>query len=254
MIATRSGGVLRLTLDRPEVRNAVNGEVYEAMRRELERAAQDAEVRVVVLAGKGTAFCAGVDVNHVRKVAAAGQAASEADSKLAVATMFGLASFPKPTVAAVNGAAYGAGVGLALACDIVVAAESARFSLSEVRLGLVPGLVAKLMAQAIGTREARRYLMTGQAFDAREALRIGLAHEVVPDAGLDEAVARQVEMLVAGGPKALAGTKALLAVPRGEEELAAIVKMAVEQRVSAEAKEGMAAFLEKRKPDWSKAK
>jgi methylglutaconyl-CoA hydratase len=250
MIATREAGVLRLTLDRPEVRNAVNGEVYQVLHRELERAAKDPDVRVVVLAGKGPAFCSGVDVNHVRQVTAAGREASLADARLAVSAMFGLASFPKPTLAAVNGAAYGAGVGLALACDIVVAADAARFSLSEVRLGLVPGLVAKLMAQAIGSREARRYLLTGQVFDAQEALRIGLAHEVVPLQALEQAVDKQVEMLKAGGPKALAGTKALLAETRSAADLEAIARMAVEQRESAEAKEGVAAFIEKRKPKW----
>lgn len=250
MIATRKGGVLRLTFNRPEVRNAVNGEVYAALARELEAAERDAAVRALVLAGQGTAFCAGVDVAHLRRIAAAGRAESEADARLAISTMFRLAQFPKPTVAVVQGPAYGAGVGLVLACDIVVAAEAARFSLSEVRLGLVPGLVAPMLAQAVGRREARRYLLTGQPFDAREALRIGLVHEVVPGGELEAALERVLAMLRAGGTNALAGTKRLLAEPVTPERLEEIIRMAVEQRETPEAREGIAAFLEKRKPAW----
>jgi methylglutaconyl-CoA hydratase len=250
MIVARQDGVLRLTFDRPEARNAVNAEVYSSLARELEAAASAREIRVVVLAGKGPAFCAGADVQHLRKVAAAGREASGADAKLAISTMFRLASLPKPTVAAVQGPAYGAGVGLVLACDIVVASENARFALSEVRIGLVPGLVAPMMADAIGRREARRYLLTGESFDAREALRIGLVHEVVPAEALDEAVSRQIEMLKQGGPQALAGTKKLLAAGYDDARLREIVQMAVEQRDTPEAREGMAAFLEKRKPSW----
>ena len=250
MIIERQSGVLSLTLDRPEARNAVNAEVYSMLARELDAAAADGDIWIVVLAGKGPAFCAGADVQHLRKVAAAGREASTADATLAISTMFRLATFPKPTVAAVQGPAYGAGVGLVLACDIVVASETARFALSEVRIGLVPGLVAPMMADAVGRREARRYLMTGEPFDAREALRIGMVHEVVPAGALDEAVSRQVEMLKAGGPKALAGTKKLLAGGYDETRLRDIVQMAVEQRDTPEAREGIAAFLEKRKPAW----
>lgn len=250
MIAVRQSGVLKLTLDRPEARNAVNGEVYSILARELEAAAEDADIRVVVLAGKGPVFCAGADVQHLRKVAAAGREASIADATLATSTMFRLATFPKPTVAAVQGPAYGAGVGLVLACDIAIAAEDARFALTEVRIGLVPGLVAPMMADAIGRREARRYLLTGQVFDAREAFRIGMVHEVVPSAALEEAVSKQVEMLKAGGPRALAATKRLLAGAFDDLKLQEIVQMAVEQRDNPEAREGIAAFLGKRKPSW----
>ena len=250
MIVQRQSGVLRLTFDRPEARNAVNAEVYSVLARELEAAAADRDIRVVVLAGKGPAFCAGADVQHLRKVAAAGREASTADANLAISTMFRLATFPKPTLAAVQGPAYGAGVGLVLACDIVVASEAARFGLSEVRIGLVPGLVAPMMAEAVGRREARRYLLTAEVFDAREALRIGMVHEVVPAEALEEAVSRQLEMLQAGGPRALAGTKKLLAGGYDDAKLRDIVQMAVEQRDTPEAREGMAAFLEKRKPAW----
>ena len=250
MIVVRQSGVLALTLDRPEARNAVNGEVYSMLARELDAAAEDPDIRVVVLAGKGPAFCAGADVQHLRKVAAAGREASAADARLATSTMFRLATFPKPTVAAVQGPAYGAGAGLVLACDIAIASEEARFALTEVRLGLVPGLVAPMMAEAIGRREARRYLLTGQAFDAREALRIGMVHAVVAAGALDEEVSRQVEMLKAGGPRALAGTKQLLAGGYDDAKLQEIVQMAVDQRDNPEAQEGIAAFLGKRKPSW----
>jgi methylglutaconyl-CoA hydratase len=166
-----------------------------------------------------------------------------------------LATLGKPTVAAVHGSAWGGGVGLVAACDIAIAVDSARFALTEVRLGLLPALVAPMMVAAIGTRAAQRLLLTGESIDAREALRLGLVHEVVPAENLADAVAETARRLKAGSPATIAATKRLLADPAikfpDPNSARPIAEAVMAHRGTPDAQEGIAAFLEKRKPSWA---
>jgi methylglutaconyl-CoA hydratase len=255
LLINLDAGVLTLTLDGPVKRNALNDDVMAALDSALERAERDTEVRAVVLAAVGTSFCAGVDVGRLRTVATAMPAENLEHAMKLARSMNHLATLNKPTVAAVQGSAWGGGVGLVAACDIAIAVESARFALTEVRLGLLPGLVAPMMAAAIGTRAARRLLMTGQSIDAQEALRLGLVHEVVPAENLAAAVAETAGRLKAGSTATIAATKRLLADPGikfpDPEGIRPMAEAVMAHRGTPDAQEGIAAFLEKRKPSWA---
>ena len=248
-------GVLTLTLDGPAKRNALNEEVMAALDAALDRAEQDAAVRAVVLAAVGTAFCAGMDVGQLRNVTSATGDDNLKHAMTMAGRMSRLAMLSKPTIAAVQGPAWGGGVGLVAACDIAIAVDSARFALTEVRLGLLPGLVAPMMASAIGTRAAQRLLLTGQSIDAQEALRLGLVHEVVPTESLAAAVAETAQRLKAGSTATIAATKRLLADPAlkfsDPGSVRPIAEAVMAHRGTPDAQEGIAAFLEKRKPSWA---
>ena len=248
-------GVLTLTLDGSAKRNALNDEVMAALDAALDRAEQDAGVRAVVLAAVGTAFCAGMDVGQLRNVTSAKGDDNLKHAMTMAGRMSRLATLSKPTIAAVQGSAWGGGVGLVVACDIAIAVDSARFALTEVRLGLLPGLVAPMMASAIGTRAAQRLLLTGQSIDAYEALRLGLVHEVVPAENLAAAVAETAQRLKAGSTATIAATKRLLADPAlkfpDPDSVRPIAEAVMAHRGTPDAQEGIAAFLEKRKPSWA---
>ena len=241
-------------LNRPEVRNAFNdaliGEISAAFA-EVEAAA---EVRVVVVAARGPAFCAGADLNWMRAMAAFSHADNHADA-LRVARMFhAVHSCSRPVIARVQGDAYGGGVGLAAACDIVIAADTVNFGLSEVRLGIVAATISPHLVRAMGARQAARYMLTAEKFDAKRARELGLVHEVTKANGLDFEVERQANVLLSSSPAALAATKRLLAdvveAPMDDVLLAATAKCIADARVSPEGREGIAAFLEKRAPAW----
>jgi methylglutaconyl-CoA hydratase len=255
ILTSLDGGVLTLTLDGPERRNALNDEAMAALDTAMDRAERDDAVRAVVLAAVGVSFCAGMDVGQLRTVTSATPAASIEHATKMAESMCRLATLGKPTIAAVQGSAYGGGVGLVAACDIVIAADTARFALTEVRLGLLPGLVAPMMAAAIGARAARRLLLTGQSIDAQEALRLGLVHEVVPPEKLAATVAETAEQLRAGSTATIAATKRLLADPAlkfpDPRSVRPIAELVMAHRGSPDAQEGIAAFLEKRKPSWA---
>ena len=240
-------GVLTLTLDGPAKRNALNEEVMAALDAALDRAEQDAAVRTVVLAAVGTAFCAGMDVGQLRDVTSATGDDNLKHAMTMAGRMSRLAMLSKPTIAAVQGPAWGGGVGLVAACDIAIAVARA-LSLTEVRLGLLPGLVAPMMASAIGTRAAQRLLLTGQSIDAQEALRLGLVHEVVPAENLASAVAETAQRLKAGSTATIAATKRLLANPAlnfpDPDSVRPIAEAVMAHRGTPDAQEGIAAFLE----------
>jgi methylglutaconyl-CoA hydratase len=187
-------------------------------------------------------------------MAAAGDAENFASAKTISAMLRGLNELAKPTIARVNGAAYAAGIGLVAACDIAVAAEEAMFSISEVRIGLVPSTISPYVIAAIGARAARRYFLTGEAFSAPEAHRLGLLHQVVPGGGLDAAIESVIASLLAGGPQSQARAKRLIAQIAGrpvDDALEALTARSIaDARASAEGREGIAAFLEKRRPAW----
>ena len=254
MRASQSG-VATITLNRPEVHNAFNAEVIERLRDVLEDLAGADGVRVVLLDAAGKSFSAGADLNWMKRAATFSEEENREDARALSTMLYRLSTLPKPTVALVQGAAFGGGVGLMAACDMVIAVKDAEFSLSEVKLGLIPATISPYVIAAIGARQARRYFLTGERFDAHEARRIGLVHEVVEDIdALNAAGERMVARLFAAPPGALAEAKDLIAAVSGRPIDAGIIedtaRRIAARRAHDEAGEGIAAFLEKRKPDW----
>ncbi len=243
-----SRGTTTLVLDRPERRNALNQGLVQVLTGALEDTVRGPGTRVVVLTGAGDVFCSGMDLQETRALQDA-EPPPNLDNARALARLFEtLDRLPRPTIARVNGPAYGGGLGLIACCDIAVAVRGARFAFSEVRLGLIPAVIAPYLVRALGVRQARRWLLSGEPFDADGALRLGLVHHVVGPRDLDRAVEDQIEQLLAGGAKAISDCKRLLAElpPRGESLAGVLAK----SRMSPEAREGVAAFLEKRVPTW----
>jgi methylglutaconyl-CoA hydratase len=249
-------GIATLTLDRPTQRNALCGELVQQLTDALAALATDPAVRIVLLKGAGDVFCAGADIGEMRAAGNATQEANEADSRRFATLLARLEAQPQPTVAVVHGAAYGGAIGLIAACDIVIAGESARLALSEVRLGLIPAMISPYVIRAIGERQAHRWFLTGEAMDAATAERIGLVHECVADAALPAAVATMTDALLAGGPFAQTEIKRLLrrVTGRGKESddslLAETARWIARIRAGDEGREGLTAFLERRKPRW----
>ncbi|MGH7090105.1 MAG: enoyl-CoA hydratase-related protein, partial [Stellaceae bacterium] len=211
LLAIDARGVATLTLNRPARRNAFDDALIAELSDAFARVAADSAVRALILTGAGAAFSAGGDLNWMRRMAGYGFDENHADAMRLAGMLRALNELPKPTIARVNGAAFAGGVGLVCCCDIAVAAASAQFSISEARLGLVPATIGPYVLAAIGTRAARRYCLSAEIFSADEAVRIGLVHEVVPDAGLDGAIERIVAALLAGGPMAQTRAKRLVA-------------------------------------------
>jgi methylglutaconyl-CoA hydratase len=253
------GAMRWIWLNRPEVRNAFNEALIADIAAAFAAVEAAAEARVVVMAARGPAFCAGADLNWMRSMAALvdtdnGHADNHADA-LRIARMFNAVnSCSRPVIARVQGDAYGGGVGLAAACDIVIAAEPVNFGLSEVRLGIVAATISPHLVRAMGARQAARYMLTAEKFSAIQAKALGLVHEVTKPNGLDAEVERQAQVLLSSSPAALAATKRLLAdvieAPLDDVLLAATAKCIADARVSPEGREGIAAFLEKRAPAW----
>lgn len=247
--------VARITFARPEVHNAFNAAMIAELARAFDRAKADASVRVVVLTGEGKSFCAGADINWMREIIDYSYEQNLSESLLLAETLYKLYSIPKPTVAMVNGTAIGGGNGFLSACDIAVAAEEAQFGLSEVKIGLVPAAISPFVIRKIGESRAREYFLTGKRFPARKAEEIGLVNQVVPREKLEETVEDLVGLLLTSGPEALANCKELIfQVSRMslEEVKEFTARMIANLRISEEGQEGMASFLEKRKPKWSK--
>ena len=253
-IERRAGGVVWLTLDRPEIHNAFDDRLIAALTEELTRLGGDPAARVVVLTGAGKSFSAGADLNWMRRTATYGEAENMTDARALARLMQTLNELPKPTVARVNGAALGGGTGLVACCDIVVASERATFGTTEVRLGLIPSVIGPYVLAAVGPRQARRLMLTGERIDAAEAARLGLVHEVVPAGELDGAIERVVNELLKNGPAALAAAKHLIRDLSGRPIDAALLddtaRRIARLRATAEAQEGVGAFLEKRPPAW----
>ncbi len=252
-IQTR-GAAAWLWMNRPEARNALSDELLAALETALEVLEKDAAVRVLVLAGRGPAFCAGGDLAKMEKAAKMTKARSRREASRFAKLLYRLHGYPKPVVARVQGPAVAGGMGLVAACDFVVAAEEAEFALPETRIGLVPAMISPYLVRAMGAARARRYMLTGERLPAAEAARIGFAHECVPLAELDAAVERLCARLAQGGPEALARTKKLLALveaaPLSPALAADTAAVLVDARAGAEAREGIRSFLEKRKPRW----
>jgi len=246
--------VARVTLARPEVRNAFDDALISELTRVFGACAAEPAARVVILSGEGASFCAGADVNWMRRAGTFTRDENERDAERMARMLRAIDACPRPVVALAHGAAIGGGVGLVAAADIAIAAEGTVFSLAEVKLGILPAVISPYVLRAIGARNARNLFLTGERFDAREALRVGLVHEVVPAAELEEAGRRKVAALLSSGPEAVGAAKALIEKVIGLAPDAALpltVKAISERRASAEAREGLSAFLEKRRPSWA---
>ena len=246
-----------LTLDRPEVRNALSSELMDAIGEAIDAFEADDSVRAVVIAGAGPAFCAGADLRSMRASRDSSDDANRADARRMGGLFHRVASCLKPVLARVHGPAIGGGVGLMAACDIVIAAESTRFQFSEVRLGIVPAVISPFCIRRLGPNVARRLFLTGEAIDAKAALGYGLVDIVAPDADIDAAVAKVCSDLGKAGPKALVAAKQLVdtvAHLAPADALDYTAELIARLRVSEEAAEGMTAFLEKRPASWVPAK
>lgn len=250
--------VARVALNRPQVHNAFDDALIAELTDTIGKLDRDTGVRFIVLTGNGSTFSAGADLVWMRGMARANEAENRADSERLAALMRTLNTLSKPTLARVNGSAYGGGVGLVACCDIAIAADTAKFGLTEVKLGLVPAVISPYVVAAIGARQARRLFVTGEIFDAAYAQRIGLVHETVAAAALDEAVDRVLHWLAKGGPHAQHEAKHLalelggtLDRDSGRTDMnnAALI---ARLRVSPEGQEGLTAFLDKRAPNWAK--
>ncbi len=254
LVTRETGGVARVALNRPHVRNAFDDQAIAELDRLFAGLDRDDSVRAVVLSGKGESFSAGADLNWMRRTARYSRAENLADARQLGAMMHRIATLSKPVVGLVHGAAYGGGAGLVACCDIAVAADSAAFSFSEVRLGLIPAVISPYVVEAIGPRHARRYFVTGERFDAAEARRIGLVHEVVARDDLEEAGAAVVANLLMNGLRAMAASKELVGAISGRPIDTALIedtaRRIADARSGEEGREGIAAFLDKRPARW----
>ncbi|MDE0103292.1 MAG: enoyl-CoA hydratase-related protein [Bryobacterales bacterium] len=253
----RDACVATVRLARPGVRNALDDETVGQLHRTLDAAGRDPRVRIVKLAGEGSCFCAGVDLRSMHQMGRASAAENLASSLRFSRMLAALHAFPKPTVAVVQGAAVGGGVGLVACCDFSVASTSAFFRLSEVRLGLVPAMVSPYLVEALGARAARRIMLSAERVDAERAREIGLVDEVVPPAELQARAREVVDRLLLGAPGALAACKRLVREVAESPLDAAIhertAKLLATRRASEEGQEGVRAFLNKRRPAWTMA-
>lgn len=259
VLVTITAGIATLALNRPQVHNAFDDALIADLAAALGDCERDARVRFIVLTGAGASFSAGADLNWMRGMAQASEADNRADSQRLASLMRTLAFLSKPTLARVNGSAYGGGVGLIACCDIAIGVDNAKFALSEVKLGLVPAVISPYVVAAIGVRQARRLFISGEVFDAAMATRIGLLHDAVAPDQLDAAIDRTLHFLAKGGPIAQAQAKQLALRSAGltresaERIDAENAELIARLRVSAEGQRGLAAFLDKRAPEWAQA-
>ncbi len=249
----REGPVARVWLNRPEAHNAIDYDLGAELSAALHALAHDEGVRVVVLGGRGPSFCAGADIGAMKAMAGASFEQNLADAGKLAGFFAALGEFPKPVMGRIHGNVLGGGVGFVCGCDIAVSSDDATFGLTEVRLGILPGIISPYVIRRLGDRAARELMLTGERFEAATALRVGLVHHVAPAGQLDAKVDERVGELLKGGPDAQRRIKRVLelwADSTWEEYLASLPRTLAEVRSGAEAREGLAAFLEKRKPRW----
>jgi methylglutaconyl-CoA hydratase len=251
---TRRGAVATIVLNRPDVHNAFDETLIAELTRAVAVIAADETVRVAILEGRGKSFCAGADLNWMKRMATFSEADNLADANALADMLAALNGLAKPTIARVHGAAFGGGVGLIACCDIAVGVTGATFSLSEARLGLIPATISPYVIEAIGARSARRMFLTAERFSADEAKRLGLLHEVVAPGELDSSIDQLVDALLSAGPHAQAESKALIGAvahrPIDAQVMSDTARRIARVRGSAEGKEGVAAFLAKRSAGW----
>jgi methylglutaconyl-CoA hydratase len=248
-------GNVTVTLNRPDVHNAFDPEMVRALTFVLQDIAKDDSIRAVVIAGAGKSFCAGADIAHMRKSAKFTKAENQRNAAESARMFHSLYTLNKPTIAAVHGAVRGGGCGIVAACDIAIAARTATFRLSEVKIGVIPSMISPYVIAAMGERHARRYMLSGEEFDCAEAWRTGLVHDLVEEQELATRVGEMLGQLYSSGPRAMHAVKQM--IPRSAHSLIGpdIVRQTAEGiaeiRATPEAQEGLTAFLEKRKPSWT---
>ena len=256
LLVEKKDGVARVTLNRPEVRNAFDDSLISELKKAFLEIGKDNTVRAMILAGSGPAFCAGADLNWMKRMAGYDYAANLRDAQALADMLAALDRMPKPTIARVHGPVFAGGTGLVAACDIAVGTREAKFCFSEAKLGLSPATISPHVIRAIGERAARRYFLTAEVFDAEEAHRIGML--TILTEKLDETIDGLLGHLLAGGPEAMRKIKELIRAvasrPLDDALVAETAKHIAEIRVSPEGKEGIASFLEKRKPSWCSRK
>ena len=250
-----SRGSATITLNRPDVHNCFDDTMVAGLERAIHDVVEHEDVRVTTLVSRGPTFSAGADLNWMREVADQSEAANREDARQLGAMLNGLAQLPMPTVALVQGNAYGGGIGLIAACDIVVAVKDCVFAFTEVNLGLTPSMISPFVVAAIGARQARRYFVTGEKFDTYHAQRMGLIHEMVPTQGALTAQGEyMVDQILQSAPGAVSKAKTLIAdivnKPVDKALMEDLARRIAARRATDEGKEGMSAFLERRKPDW----
>lgn len=253
-IAIDPRGVCQLTLNRPGRANSLDGELVQQLSAALAQVRSDSEIRLLVLTGQGGVFCSGADLQWMQKMADSDVATNEKDAFELALVLDELAQLPVPTIARINGSAFGGAIGLICACDIAIANDGADFTFSEVRLGLMPAVIAPYVIAAIGLRQTRRWFLSGETMGSKEAEQFGLVHRLVPANGLDDGVEQYIQLLLKGGPKAQKHLKDMMhqwfrQSPYSKEDTAELL---AEIRTSDEGREGLKAFLEKRKPRWSR--
>jgi methylglutaconyl-CoA hydratase len=252
-VARDDRGVGTITLTRPQMHNAFDDALIARLTEAFRFMADEPDVRVVVLSAEGKSFSAGADLNWMKRMAGYTREQNLADARALATLMETIDRCPKPTLAVVHGAAYGGGVGLIAACDIAIGTAGATFALSEVKLGIIPAVISPYVLNAIGPRAARRYMLTGERFDAEEAHRIGLLHDVVGSEELAGARELMIRVLLQAGPAAQTAVKDLIRAVAFRAPDAVMDETAgriADIRASAEGQEGLGAFLEKRKPSW----
>jgi methylglutaconyl-CoA hydratase len=244
----------QVTLNRPDVRNAFNESSIAELALAFDELGRNELVRAIVLAANGPAFCAGADLNWMKKMAGYSDSENRADAMRLADMLRTIYTCPKPVVAKVQGDCYAGGMGLVAACDVVVAVDTANFCLSEVKLGLIPATISPYVIKAMGEQAARRYFLTAERFDAQEAHRIGFVHETAPAADLDTTVAAIVQALANNSPNAVREAKKLVREIVGQSVTEALLEDTANRiagiRASLEGREGVASFLEKRRPSW----
>ena len=247
-------GNATVMLNRPDVHNAFDPEMVDALTATLRKLESTPKVRAIVLTGAGKNFCAGADIEHMRRSARFSREQNLENARATALMLHTLHSLEKPTVACVRGAARGGGVGLVAACDIAIAERGATFRLSEVKLGIIPAMISPYVIAAIGRRHAHRYMLSGEELDSAEAFRIGLVHDICEEPELNALVGRMLAHLYSSGPGAVIAIKKLIpevAARRVDESLTELTAQRIaEVRTTAEAQEGLSAFLEKRKASW----
>ena len=255
ILQTDARGVASLILNRPEKHNAFDDKIIADLLQFLDNIEHDDSIRVLVLRAAGKSFSAGADLDWMRRMADYDFEQNLADARQLARLMYRLNRLNKPAIALIQGASFGGGVGLIACCDIAIASADAIFSLSEVRLGLIPSVISPYLIAAIGSRAARRYFLSGERFDAARALQLGLVHEVVEPETLEASLGQCIDALLNSGPHAQAAAKELIEQVRGraidESLIEETARRIAEVRACDEAREGLSAFLEKRKPDWN---
>ena len=250
---TREGAVARVTLNRPDVRNAFNDQMLEDLLEFFIAIRDDRDLRVVLLTGEGKSFCAGADLHWMKRVIAYTYEENYEDSLKLARMLREVYTCPKPVIGRVNGSAIGGGTGVVAACDIAIASEDAIFGFSETKLGLTPATISPYLLKRMGERNLREYFLTGERFSAARAAEMGLVNAVVPADQLDAAVHAKIDMILTGGPEALAVSKELIReiAERSLDENGPYTAEVISRlRISEEGQDGMNAFLDKRKPRW----